>query len=122
MHVDFSAQAYSSIFFLRLDGTSVFTKRLYPKVLKQTGIHFFNIPCQTTTWYPSLTCPQINDPDRCSPRPCSARERLINELKCSLPICPNQPICIPVYYQPEDLQPSVGDLIVETFSNLAIAF
>ena len=90
-----------------VDGTSVFTKKLYPKVLKQTGIHFFNLPCQSTSWYPRLSCPVATDPQQCKFRECSARERQANELKCNIPKCDGQELCIPVYYTPTDLEPSV---------------
>jgi len=90
-----------------IDGISVFTKRLYPKVLQQTGIHFFNLPCQTTSWYPKLSCPMAVDSTQCKLRECTSRERQVNELKCNIPICDGQDICIPVYYTPTDLQPSV---------------
>ena len=89
------------------DGTSVFTKRLYPKVLQQTGIHFFNLPCQTTSWYPRMTCPTSTDAGQCQSRECSMRERQINELKCNIPICENQELCIPVYFTPADAKPTV---------------
>ena len=86
---------------------------MYKKVLKETGVHFFNLPCQATTWFPRLDCPPADDPDRCPVRTCSARERLTNELKCNLPFCTDQPICIPVHYQPNDLKPSVNRSFVE---------
>ncbi len=91
-----------------LDGTTVFTKKLYPKVLQQTGIHFFNLPCQTTSWYPRMSCPIVTDSTRCRARECSAQERKVMELKCNIPICDGEDICIPVYYTPSDLQASVG--------------
>ncbi|UJR28562.1 hypothetical protein I4U23_009795 [Adineta vaga] len=88
------------------DGTSVFTKRLYPTVLQQTGIHFFNLPCQTTSWYPRMSCPTPTNSSQCPTRQCSARERQVNELKCNIPICTGQDICIPVHFNPSDLQAS----------------
>ncbi|CAF1076010.1 unnamed protein product [Rotaria sp. Silwood1] len=86
------------------DGTSVFTKRVYPKVFPQTGIHFFNLPCQTTSWYPRMSCP--THLSQCQPRECNAKERQVNELKCNIPKCDGQDICIPVYYTPTNLQPT----------------
>jgi hypothetical protein len=47
------------------------------------------------------------DSTRCKLRECTSRERQVNELKCNIPICDGQDICIPVYYTPTDLQPSV---------------
>jgi hypothetical protein len=35
------------------------------------------------------------------------------ELKCNIPICDGEDICIPVYYTPSDLQASVGLIIIE---------
>jgi len=97
----------TSVYVFIVDGNSVFTKRLYPKVLQQTGIHFFNIPCQTTSWYPRMSCPMASDSKGCKPRECSSKERQVNELKCNIPICDGEDICIPVYYTPADLQVSV---------------
>jgi hypothetical protein len=97
----------TSVYVFIVDGNSVFTKRLYPKVLQQTGIHFFNIPCQTTSWYPRMSCPMASDSKGCKPRECSSRERQVNELKCNIPICDGEDICIPVYYTPSDLEASV---------------
>ncbi|CAF1140999.1 unnamed protein product, partial [Rotaria sordida] len=88
------------------DGTSVFTKTLYPKVFQHTGIHFFNLPCQATSWYPRMSCPMSTDSRRCKLRECNPKERQVNELKCNTPICDGQDICIPVYYTPSDLQSS----------------
>ncbi|CAF0895692.1 unnamed protein product [Adineta ricciae] len=88
------------------DGVSVFTKRLYPNVLQQTGIHFFNLPCQTTSWYARMSCPMPINPNQCETRQCTDRERLVNELKCNIPICNGQDLCIPVYYTPSNLQAS----------------
>lgn len=93
---------------LHVDGTSVFTRRLYPKVLQQTGVHFFNIPCQTTSWFSRMACPLPSNPALCKPRQCSARERQTNELKCNMVVCPGQELCIPVFYTPSDLHPSVS--------------
>jgi hypothetical protein len=54
-----------------------------------------------------MSCPKITDPTRCKFRECSSRERQVNELKCNIPICDGQDICIPVSYTPLDLQSSV---------------
>ena len=89
------------------DGTSVFTKRLYPKVLPQTGIHFFNLPCQATSWYPSMNCPSIGKSSSCKYQECNAREKQMKELKCNTPVCTGQDICIPVYFNPTNFQASV---------------
>ncbi|CAF4523047.1 unnamed protein product [Rotaria sp. Silwood1] len=85
------------------DERSVFTKRLYPKIFKQTGIHFFNLPCQTTNWYSSMSCPISSNGKQCKVRQCNLQERKINEVKCNIPICNGQERCIPVYYTPSDL-------------------
>ena len=90
-----------------VDGISVFTKRSYPKVLPQTGVHFFNIPCQTTSWYTRMSCPTSKDSKQCKPRECSPREKQVNELKCNIPICEGEDLCIPVYLNPADLQAGV---------------
>ncbi len=88
-----------------LDGNSVFTERLYPKVFKQTGIHFFNLPCQTTSWYPRISCPIPSK--QCQLRRCNSQELQINELKCNTPVCSGQELCIPVYYTPSNLKAEV---------------
>lgn len=90
-----------------VDGISVFTKRSYPKVLPQTGVHFFNIPCQTASWYAKMSCPTNKDSKQCKARECSPRERQVNELKCNIPICEGDDLCIPVYLNPADLQATV---------------
>jgi hypothetical protein len=97
----------TSVYVFIADSSSVFTKRLYPKISKQTGIHFFNIPCQTTSWYPRISCPTVSDSKRCQTRQCSPKERQVNELKCNLPKCEGEDVCIPVYHTPADLQASV---------------
>ncbi len=89
---------------LFIDGNSVFTRKTYPKVLQHTGIHFFNLPCQTTSWYPKMSCPMGRN---CKTRQCSLKERQANELKCNIPICDGQELCIPVYYTPPDLKAAV---------------
>jgi hypothetical protein len=93
---------------ISLDGRSVFTKKLYPSVFKQTGIHFFNIPCQAASWYPRMSCPIPTNSNQCKVRQCTSRERQVDELKCNTPTCDGQEICIPVYYTPRDLKPQVG--------------
>jgi len=90
-----------------VDGRSVFTKRLYPKVFKQTGIHFFNLPCQTTSWYPRISCPISSNSKQCKLRQCTSQERQENELKCNIPVCDGQELCIPVYYKPLNLKAEV---------------
>ncbi|CAF4671196.1 unnamed protein product, partial [Rotaria sp. Silwood2] len=85
------------------DGHSVFTKRLYPAVFKQTGIHFFNLPCQATSWYPRMSCPIPSGGKQCKVRQCNLQERKINELECHMPICDGHERCIPVYYTPSNL-------------------
>jgi hypothetical protein len=97
----------TSVYVFIVDGSSVFTKRLYPKASRGTGIHFFNIPCQATSWYARMSCPDVSDSERCQTRKCTPQERLANELKCNLPICEGEEICIPVYYAPMHLQASV---------------
>jgi hypothetical protein len=77
-------------------------------VLQHTGIHFFNLPCQTTSWYPRISCPTSADSRRCKLRECSSKERQVNELKCNTPVCDDQQLCIPVYYTPSDLKSSVS--------------
>ncbi|CAF1068038.1 unnamed protein product [Adineta steineri] len=96
----------TSVYVFIQDGTTVFTKRLYPKVLQQTGVHFFNLPCQTTSWYPRMSCPTPTDPSQCKILECNSKQRQVNELKCNIPVCTGQEICIPVYYTPADLKPS----------------
>ncbi|CAF4355352.1 unnamed protein product, partial [Adineta steineri] len=96
----------TSVYVFIQDGTTVFTKRLYPKVLQQTGVHFFNLPCQTTSWYPRMSCPEPTDPSQCKILECNSKQRQVNELKCNIPVCTGQEICIPVYYTPADLKPS----------------
>ncbi|CAF3375104.1 unnamed protein product [Rotaria socialis] len=87
------------------DKNSVFTKSLHSKIFKQTGIHFFNIPCQTTNWYPKMSCPMAINRGKCKLRKCNLRERQRKELECDLPLCDEQDRCIPVYYTPSDLKP-----------------
>ncbi|CAF0830837.1 unnamed protein product [Adineta steineri] len=87
------------------DGKSVFTETVYPTVFKQTGIHFFNLPCQTTSWYPRISCPIPSNSKQCQLRQCNSKERQANELSCNTPVCDGQEICIPVYYTPIDLKP-----------------
>jgi hypothetical protein len=82
------------------DGLSVFTKNQYPAVLRDTGIHFLNLPCQTTSWFPNMSCPMPAKRRPCSVRSCSERERRENELKCNTPVCEGQEPCIPVYFTP----------------------
>ncbi|CAF3221282.1 unnamed protein product [Rotaria socialis] len=96
----------TSVYVFIQDGTSVFTKRLYPKVLRETGMHFFNLPCQTSSWFPRMSCPMPKDASQCKLRQCSSREREVNELKCNTPMCDGVDVCIPVYYTPLDLQPA----------------
>ena len=55
-----------------------------------------------------MSCPMIRIRTQCKVRQCSSRERQVNELKCNIPICDGQEICIPVYYTPRDLKPPVG--------------
>ncbi|CAF0763540.1 unnamed protein product, partial [Didymodactylos carnosus] len=62
----------NAIYVFIYDGKSIFTKSSYSSVMKQTGVHFFNIPCQTTNWFTKMNCP-----------------------------VPNNDQCIPVYYTPE---------------------
>lgn len=54
-----------------LDDRSVFTKKIYPTVFKETGVHFFNIPCQTTSWHSNISCANPSNSKRggrdCSP-------------------------------------------------------
>jgi hypothetical protein len=69
-----------------LDGRSLFTKEIYPKIFKQTGIHFFNLPCQTTSWYPRISCPSKS---------------------CNTPVCDRKDLCIPVYYTPANVKAEV---------------
>ena len=90
-----------------LDEHSVFTKKVYPKIFRQTGIHFLNLPCQTTNWYPKLTCSILYNRNQCKQRPCSLRERQMNELQCNTSVCDEQTQCIPVYYIPSNLQTEV---------------
>lgn len=47
MHIDFRSIKFEFIF---IDPQSVFAKTQYPAVYQDTGIHFFTIPCQTTSW------------------------------------------------------------------------
>lgn len=89
-----------------LDGHSVFTKKSYPTVYRGTGIHFFNIPCQTTNWYTRMTCPST-DSRQCTKRRCTSAEKQANELKCNIQECPGQELCIPVYYTPSNFKPEV---------------
>ncbi len=103
----------TSVYVFIVNGSSVFTKRLYPKVLQETGIHFFNIPCQATSWYARMSCPDVSDSERCPTRKCTPQERQMNELKCNLPKCEGEEICIPVYYTPVDLQPTVCSMKFE---------
>jgi hypothetical protein len=90
-----------------LDGRSVFTKKLYPKVFKETGIHFFNLPCQTRSWYPRMSCSISSNSKKCKLRPCNSQESQANELKCNTPVCDGQELCIPVYYTPSNLKTEV---------------
>ena len=55
-----------------------------------------------------MSCPVPINPNQCETRQCTDRERLVNELKCNIPICNGQDLCIPVYYTPSDLQASVS--------------
>ena len=87
-----------------VDGKSVFTQKVYPTIYKQTGIHFFNIPCQSTNWYSRTSCPNSN---QCQSRQCSDGERRVDELKCNIPVCSGQDLCIPVYYTPDNLKDEV---------------
>ncbi len=103
----------TSVYVFIVDGSSVFTKRLYPKVSRGTGIHFFNIPCQATSWYARMSCPDVSDSERCPTRKCTTQERRANELKCNLPICEGEEICIPVYNTPVDLKPTVCSMKFE---------
>ncbi|CAF1023509.1 unnamed protein product [Adineta ricciae] len=82
------------------DGKSVFTQNVYPTIYKQTGIHFFNIPCQSTNWYSRMSCPNSN---QCQSRQCSDREQRVDELKCNIPVCNGRDLCIPVYFTPDNL-------------------
>lgn len=75
---------------------------------KESGIHFLNLPCQTTSWYPQMSCPEPSNPNQCKVQRCTSRERQENELKCNTPSCDGQDICIPVYYTPVDLQSEVN--------------
>ena len=87
-----------------VDGKSVFTQNVYPAIYKQTGIHFFNIPCQSTNWYSRMSCPNSN---QCQSRQCSDREQRVDELKCNIPVCNGQDLCIPVYFTPDNLEPEI---------------
>ncbi len=89
----------ASVYVFIYDENSVFTKPIYPKVARETGIHFFNIPCQTASWYARMSCPTVSDSKRCQTPDCDSSERM-NELKCNLPKCEGEDICIPVYYSP----------------------
>jgi hypothetical protein len=60
----------------------------------------------------------ITDSIRCKLRECNSRERQVNELKCNTPICDGQDICIPVYYTPSNLQPSVCLIIFSINQNV----
>jgi len=55
-----------------------------------------------------MACPIPTDPSQCKLRQCSPKERQVNELKCNTPKCNDQDLCIPVYYTPSDLKPSVS--------------
>jgi hypothetical protein len=54
-----------------------------------------------------MSCPIIKDSNECKSRQCSPKERQVNELKCNIPVCAGQELCIPVYYTPSDLKASV---------------
>ena len=75
---------------------------------RQTGIHFFNIPCQATSWNARISCPTNKNSNQCKLRECSAREQQVNELKCNTPMCDGEDACIPVYFTPADLKPAVS--------------
>ncbi len=77
-------------------------------MFKQTGIHFFNIPCQTNNWYARISCPISSNSKQCKLPSCNSRERQTNELKCNTPICNEQDLCIPVYYTPSNLKAQVN--------------
>ena len=77
-------------------------------MFKQTGIHFFNIPCQSINWYARMSCPISSNSKPCQLRQCNERERQMNELKCNIPVCDGQDLCIPVYYKPSNLKSEVN--------------
>lgn len=81
---------------------------MYPKIIKHTGVHFFNIPCQTTTWYAKTLCPTLTNRIKCKLPECNQTDRQINELKCNLPICDGQEQCIPVSYSPSNVKSDVS--------------
>ena len=58
-----------------------------------------------------MTCPTSKDSSQCKLRECSLKERQVNELKCNMPNCAGDDMCIPVYYTPTDLQALVCLLI-----------
>jgi hypothetical protein len=54
-----------------------------------------------------MSCPTITNSKQCQLNKCNLKEQQVNELKCNIPICDGEDICIPVYYTPTDLQASV---------------